>query len=152
MNQKQIDNALTEYYWPPNLKANEAYTTTHDDHDGEPSSGFISLIFDDYGDAHLSIIGHYLRYRTIGGGGQFPKIRNALLLLADAIRQEGLAEGCGKVESQATNSVSREMPDVNTLRKMLVATGEISEFGLDTNGADRIIKLCHDVLARHFGR
>lgn len=44
-----------------------------------------------------------------------------------------------------------KMPSVEELRKLLVASGEISEFGLDTNGAGRVIELCHMVLARHFG-
>jgi len=89
VNQKKIDAVLTEYFWPPNL-TNQTYITTHDDHDGEPTSGMLSVVFSCDGDAWIKTYGrHSLRFRTLGGGGQFPKIRNALLLLADAIRQEG---------------------------------------------------------------
>ena len=61
---------------------------------------------------------------------------------------------CGAQPAQSAsppNICSHKMPGVDELRKMLVATGEISEFGLDTNGADRVIELCHKVLVRHFG-
>ena len=90
MDKKTIDKVLTDYYWPPQLESNKCYTTTHDDNDGDITSGAISLIFDICGDAHLSFIGNSLRFRTIGGGGRFPKIRNAILLLAIAIDEEGI--------------------------------------------------------------
>lgn len=90
MDDNQINKALTDYYWPPQLDAKRAYITTHDDNDGVPESGFMSLIFDRCGDAHLQVVGRSLRFRTIGGGGRFPKIRNALLLLAVAIKEEGV--------------------------------------------------------------
>jgi len=89
MNQKQIDKVLTEIFWPPNLET-KAYITTHDDNDGEPKSGMLCVAFSCDGDAWIEIIGQrQLRFRTMDGGGKFLKIRNALLLLADAIRQEG---------------------------------------------------------------
>lgn len=90
MNTKLINKVLTEIYWPPQLDAERVYVTTHDDNDGDPLSGFISLIFDQCGDAHLQVVGRSLRFRTFGGGGRFPKIRNALLLLAVAIKEEGV--------------------------------------------------------------
>lgn len=90
MYEKIINKVLTEPYWPPQLESNKCYITTHDDNDGDIISGAISLIFDICGDAHLSIIGNGLRFRTKGGGGRFPKIRNALLLLAIAIKEEGI--------------------------------------------------------------
>jgi hypothetical protein len=90
MDAKQINKALTDFYWPPQLDSDRAYITTHDDNDGDPLSGFMSLIFDQCGDAHLQVTGRSLRFRTMGGGGRFPKIRNALLLLAVAIKEEGV--------------------------------------------------------------
>lgn len=98
MNQKKIDDILTEPFWPPNLTTKDVvYRTTHDDNDGEPASGFLSITFSMDGDAWIQIGGKnertspVLRYRMpVFGGGRFPKVRNALLLLADAIRQEGI--------------------------------------------------------------
>lgn len=90
MDKKIIDKVLTEHYWPYQLESDKCYVTTHDDNDGDITSGAMSLMFDRCGDVHLSFIGNSLRFRTIGGGGNFPKIRNALLLLAIAIDEEGI--------------------------------------------------------------
>jgi hypothetical protein len=90
--QKRIDNILSEPFWPPSLKTGIVYETTHDDNDGDPESGmlFVQLSFD--GDAWVHTLGECLRFRMpIFGGGKFPKIRNALFLLAEAIRQEGIS-------------------------------------------------------------
>jgi hypothetical protein len=82
---------LNDCVFPPNLHA-DTFITTHDDNDGDPASGQLIVSIDEFGDVHLSMIGRYLRFRTFSGGGKFLKIRNALLLLADAIRQEGRLE------------------------------------------------------------
>lgn len=95
--QERIDKILTDHFWPPNLTTKDVvYRTTHDDNEGEPSSGFVSVMFSVDGDAWIEIGGKdgraspTLRYRMpITGGGRFPRVRNALLLLAEAIRQEG---------------------------------------------------------------
>jgi hypothetical protein len=50
MNQKEIDRVLTEYFWPPNLKGSTPYITTHDDNDGVPESGILSVTFSVDGD------------------------------------------------------------------------------------------------------
>lgn len=91
MIQSQIDEMLNDCVFPPNLDAG-TYITTHDDNDGDPASGQLIVSLDKFGDVHLSMIGRYLRFRAFGGGGKFLKIRNALLLLAEAIRQEGRSE------------------------------------------------------------
>ena len=95
MNQKTLDKVLTEPYWPQTLKTGEEYITTHDDHEGEPMSGTLHVQFSIDGDAWIRICGKdrpspALRFRMPGiGGGKFKRVRNALLLLAEAIRQEG---------------------------------------------------------------
>jgi hypothetical protein len=90
--QKRIDKILTDPFWPPNLKTNVTYMTTHDDNDGDPSSAFMCVTFSVDGDAWIQTYGRRdLRYRQpIFGGGRFPRIRNALLLLAEAIRLDGI--------------------------------------------------------------
>jgi len=87
--QQQINEILGKDFWPENLKTNVAYVTTHDDNDGDPTSGFLGISIDSQGDANVWIKGSQLRFRISDGGGKFHKIRNALLILADAIRQEG---------------------------------------------------------------
>lgn len=94
INQKIIDKVLGTPFWPPDLETQKAYVTTHDDNDGDPLSGLLQVTFTIDGDAWISIQSERgstkaLRFRTWGGGGKYLKIRNALLLLADAIRQEG---------------------------------------------------------------
>lgn len=89
VNQNQTDKLLDKPFWPPNLEADRYYITTHDDHDGEPKTGYLSVSVDHMGDAYIRVHGESLRFRTLCGGGKFPKIRAALVLLAEAIRQEG---------------------------------------------------------------
>lgn len=98
MTQKKIDAILDEPFWPPNLETGVRYETTHDDNDGEPKSGTLAIVFTKDGDAWVEAcregfpIG-CLRFRMpVFGGGRFPKIRTALLLLGEAIRQEGIVE------------------------------------------------------------
>ena len=89
---KEIDSILNKRFFPKTLKSREHYTSTHDDNDGVPTSGFIDMVISPDGDIRIKTIHDgigYLRFRTELGGGRFPKIRNALLVLAEAIRQEG---------------------------------------------------------------
>lgn len=89
MTEKQIKKLLETDFWPENLKPNQYYERVHDDHDGE-FTGRVSLIFDDYGDAYLMVDEAFksLRFRTFGGGGMSLRVRNALLLLAIAIKMD----------------------------------------------------------------
>jgi hypothetical protein len=88
---KQIDaptikRMLESYFWPETLHARKAYTRQHDDTDGE-DAGKLTVFFDEQGDAFLCIDnGDALRFRTFGGGGLSGRTRNALLILAEAIR------------------------------------------------------------------
>lgn len=88
---KMIERVLSANYWPPSLDTQRSYNTTHDDCDGDPAGGWMSVILSVDGDAWIQTHGRgMLRFRMPDiGGGQFPKVRNALLLLAEAIRQEG---------------------------------------------------------------
>lgn len=91
--QKDIDRILSGYFWPEHIDTRTPYTTTHDDNEGDPKSGYLTVMFSPDGDAWIETTKErrgQLRFRVPEqGGGKFPKIRNALLLLAEAIRQEG---------------------------------------------------------------
>jgi hypothetical protein len=88
--QRQINKILSDPFWIPTLATDKAYVTTHDDCEGDFESGYLNVYFSKDGDAWIETHGKSLRFRTWGGGGRFLKIRNALLLLAEAIRQEGV--------------------------------------------------------------
>ena len=98
MNDKDINNVLDSYFWPETLDTCRIYSTTHDDHGGKPESGILCVQFSQDGDAWINIksdrsTNGLLRFRMpMQGGGKYPKIRNALLILAEAIRQEGSYE------------------------------------------------------------
>lgn len=90
MTNKSIKKLLETPFWPTTLNCDVTYERVHDDHDGT-FTGRVSVQFDRMGDAYLFVdkpegIANYLRFRTMGGGGMSPRVRTALLLLAEAIR------------------------------------------------------------------
>jgi len=88
-NEKTIQDILNDSFWPTSLETNQSYFRTHDDCDGDLSKG-ISVVISIDGDAHIwSNNGAFssCRYRIpISGGGRSPRVRNALLILAMAIK------------------------------------------------------------------
>lgn len=88
MNAKTSKKLLEASFWPDALRAETGYRRLHDDHDGT-YQGWLGVYFDRMGDAYLSIDGSpALRFRTWGGGGMSERTRNALVLLAEAIRMD----------------------------------------------------------------
>jgi len=86
--QKDIDKVLNSAFWPENLNANQCLSIQHDDTDGE-DDGNLYISIDVMGDVYISIDeSKPLRFRSYFGGGKSLKVRNALVLLAEAIRQE----------------------------------------------------------------
>lgn len=77
--------------WPEGLEARTRYERLHDDHDGTCQGSTVVCIGDD-GDAWIDLQGkrafESLRYRTGIGGGSSLRVRNALLMLAFAIKLE----------------------------------------------------------------
>lgn len=82
--EKKIRDILETHFWLPTLKTREVYSRTHDDCDGDQSQQ-LSLIIDQEGDVHI-FPNKSLRFRTGMGGGGSLRTRNALLILAEAIR------------------------------------------------------------------
>ena len=83
---KDVAELLESSFWLNTLKSKEYYSRLHDDHDGT-MEGKIHVYFDDMGDGYVATSGNYcLRFRTDGGGGRSLRVRNALLILAEAIR------------------------------------------------------------------
>lgn len=81
-----IHKILTSYFWPPSLHTTEIYERQHDDTDGEIGEGYLTVEFNSVGDAFVGVDGKTLRFRMNNGGGKSPCVRNALLVLAEAIR------------------------------------------------------------------
>lgn len=77
---------------PQGLETNIAYITEHDDTDGELE--ILSVGISDLGgDVWMTISPDVseLRFRSPSGGGRFPRVRNAILVLMEAIRRENKA-------------------------------------------------------------
>jgi hypothetical protein len=74
--------------WLPDLSADTLYERLHDDHDGTRTGKLMIQIGRD-GDAWVSTDKHRgapLRFRTTFGGGNSVRVRNALVLLALAMK------------------------------------------------------------------
>jgi hypothetical protein len=86
---KKVHEILDENFWLPGLEADEFYFRTQDDCDGDKSEG-MSVMIDRQGDAWVTVRSrpmHGCRFRMpLVGGGRSPRVRNALVILAEAIR------------------------------------------------------------------
>ena len=87
-----IKKILETHFWPTELKVNEVYTCQHDDTDGS-HEGCLSVLVDFCGDVRLKLDNHpMLRFRIHGGGGNSLRTRNALLILAIAMKLDALSK------------------------------------------------------------
>jgi len=86
-----VKKVLEEPFWPMTLETREVYSRLHDDHDGT-FLGELNVTIGPDGDAWVYITGERplttLRFRSFSGGGQSLRVRNALLILAEAIRMD----------------------------------------------------------------
>lgn len=84
---KRIKKLLEDSFWPESLSPDVSYQRIHDDHDGT-FTGTLSVFIDRMGDVYLTVDRAFeaLRFRTMGGGGHSLRVRNALVVLAEAIR------------------------------------------------------------------
>jgi len=85
---ERVHELLNTYWWLPELEAGTRYARTHDDCDGDRSQK-LSVVIGEDGDAWVAADApdRTLRFRMpIIGGGASPRVRNALVILAEAIR------------------------------------------------------------------
>jgi len=82
---KRVDVLLDDYFWLPTLDTHKRHAISHDDHDGNPASGVLTLTIGMDGDIWIKTTGTSLRYRMHDGGGKYPRVRNALFILAHAM-------------------------------------------------------------------
>ena len=92
---KTIKALLELPFWPPTLDTKTSYTRFEDD----SRLGTINVQFTQDGDGWIVILCEQdpneckisMRFRMpMIGGGQSPRVRNALLILAEAIRMDNL--------------------------------------------------------------
>lgn len=90
-----IKKLLETPFWPSTLKTGEFYQRYEDD----SPLGFLSVVIGCDGDTHMMVMHECdpnerrmsMRFRMpMTGGGQSPRVRNALLILAEAIRLDNL--------------------------------------------------------------
>lgn len=93
--QKALDLLLEDSYWIDSLKAGCSYERRQDDTDGSTEFDqalkvIIGLDSDVYVFPIFDVNGGFrtLRYRNFYGGGQSQRVRNALLILAEAMRRD----------------------------------------------------------------
>ncbi len=87
--ERALNTLLERNVWLPSLKTNSAYSRRHDDTDGERGDDQnLAVFLSPDTDAFVQIGDKLLRFREPFGGGLSPRTRNALLVLAEAIRRD----------------------------------------------------------------
>jgi hypothetical protein len=82
-----IDTIFNKHFWPDGLSAKDFCYIPTDDNDGDHSKG-LQVVFSEDGDAWIITTPEGCRFRTGIGGGRNMRVRNALLLLALAIKAD----------------------------------------------------------------
>lgn len=89
--EKSLSTLLEGDYWLSGLGPNEVHSRRQDDCDGSGGAEHqLQVYLGEDADIHVFIPGqlHSLRFRHGLGGGQSPRVRNALMVLAEAIRRD----------------------------------------------------------------
>ncbi|MFM0742164.1 hypothetical protein PQQ51_33490 [Paraburkholderia xenovorans] len=81
---------LESPFWPGTLSPDVIYARVHDDSDGQRGDDHqIAVMIGRDADAYVLLPGMAsLRFREPMGGGLSPRVRNALIVLAEAIRRD----------------------------------------------------------------
>jgi hypothetical protein len=92
--EKAMDTLLESPFWPVSLSPDMSYARVHDDSDGmRGEDQQIAVLIGRDSDAYVMLPGMAsLRFREPLGGGLSPRVRNALIVLAEAIRRDNEAD------------------------------------------------------------
>ena len=85
---KDTRRILENPFCIPGLETDFLHERLHDDHEGS-FEGKISICLSEFGDIAIGTDKHkgpFLRFRNEFGGGMSPRVRNALMILALAIK------------------------------------------------------------------
>ena len=92
MTQTDIKLLLESNFWLPEIKPMATYCREHDDCVRDSGETLI-VASDGMGDLYIHIpCNKQLRFRTRGGGGESLRVRNALIILAEAIRLDNISQ------------------------------------------------------------
>lgn len=85
--QKMVEKLLNDPYFLPHLTTDKNYSREEDDSEMGAGVG-VTVRIDSFGDIYLWTTGEKRihRFRTMGGGGNSLRTRNALMILAEAMR------------------------------------------------------------------
>ncbi len=89
---EMISALLATYWWPKHLETMENYSVKR--YEDDSRFGMLTVTISEDADAWIDVLSEadpnelhtVMRFRTFIGGGQSPRVRNALLILAEAIR------------------------------------------------------------------
>jgi hypothetical protein len=84
-----IREILEDNFWPDSVESDVAYKIQADDHQRDSGFGYLTVAFSKDGDAWIDTFTESresCRFRTFVGGGRNHRVRNALIILAEAIR------------------------------------------------------------------
>lgn len=85
-----LETLLESPFWPSSLSPDVRYARVHDDCEGHRDDAQqLAVLIGRDGDVHVLLPDfRSLRFREPMGGGVSPRVRNALLVLAEAIRRD----------------------------------------------------------------
>ncbi len=98
---KALHTLIEQDFWIDTLGPDELYSRIHDDNDGHTTStaeNSLQVYIAQDGDLHVFLPGSQetLRFRNYFGGGKSLRVRNALLVLAEAIRRDNAERPQGR--------------------------------------------------------
>ncbi|WP_455233423.1 hypothetical protein [Geopseudomonas aromaticivorans] len=88
---KALNDLLENDFWVDTLSTDEFYSRLHDDRDGHTTIDHaLTVAVASDADLHVMLPNSMesLRFRSYFGGGKSPRVRNALMVLAEAIRRD----------------------------------------------------------------
>jgi len=99
-NVEQVIKELLDLpFWPPGINTDEIYRAQTDDTDGKPEYGWLMVQFSCDGDAWVSQsatergMPDDIRFRMPCGGGRHLRVRNAICILAMAMKLDMEGQG-----------------------------------------------------------
>lgn len=132
--QRAMSTLLEGFYFPNTLAANKHYSRVHDDCEGvKDYSQSLSVIIAHDSDVWITIGGFTsLRFRVpFIGGGMSPRVRNGLLVLAEAIRRDNEEIPRLKTKPLQDDGKLYRKPIV----QMIITTGGAPENGIESRSS-----------------
>lgn len=134
---KSVHRVLNGTFWPETLAAGQSYSIQADDQDGTTNRGWLRVTIGSNGDVAINLDRKGCGFRFPGsGGGNHPRVRNAGLVMAEAIRLDCLfPEGVKPVYSKTR---SRELRIIHELLDHLpwLSTLEVATYSVQSENVE----------------